>query len=216
MRLTANKREITGKAARRLRHEGRLPAVVYGHNISSSTIELDAHEFDRVFARTGRTQLIDLVIDSGRPNKVLVKEVQISPRRNTALHVDFHQVSLREKLQVEVPIIVTGEAEPVRMGEADVLQVLHTLRVECLPTDIPDSIEVDVSGLDHVDAGVRVSELSLPTGVAAVADPEDLVVKLAQRRVTAADEEGAAAAEAPAEGAEEAATAGEANSEETG
>ena len=65
-------------------------------------------------------------------------------------------------------------------------------------------------------AGVRVSELSLPTGVAAVADPEDLVVKLAQRRVTAADEEEAAAAEAPAEGAEEAATAGEANSEETG
>jgi large subunit ribosomal protein L25 len=215
MRLTANKREITGKAARRLRHQGRLPAVVYGHNISASTIEVDAHEFDRVFARTGRTQLIDLVIDSGRPSKVLVKEVQISPRRNTALHVDFHQVSLLEKLQVEVPIVVTGEAEPVRMGEADVLQVLHTLRVECLPTDIPDSIEVDVSGLDHVDAGVRVSELGLPTGVVAVVDPEELVVKLAARRVIAAEEE-EAAAEAVEEGAEEAAPAGEANAEERG
>jgi len=215
MRLTANKREITGKAARRLRHMGRLPAVVYGHSISASTIELDAHEFDRVFARTGRTQLIDLVIDSGRPSKVLVKEVQISPRRNTTLHVDFHQVSLREKLQVEVPVVVSGEPEPVKIGEADVLQVLHTLRVECLPTDIPDAIEVDISGLDHVDAGVRVSELNLPNGVAAVVDPEELVVKLAQRRVTALEEE-EAAAEVPEEGAEEPATPGEASTEEAG
>src|SRR5919204_738030 len=125
MQLTANKREIKGKAARRLRHEGRLPAVVYGHRTAASVIDVDAHEFDRVFSRSGKTQLIDLVVDSGRASKVLVKEVQISPRRNTPLHVDFHQVSLREKLQVDVPVIVTGEAAPVRMGDADVLQVQH-------------------------------------------------------------------------------------------
>src|SRR3981081_1164371 len=129
MRLIANKREITGKAARRLRHQGRLPAVVYGDHTAASTIDVDAHEFERVFTRTGKTQLIDLVVESGRPSKVLVKELQISPRRNTPLHVDFHQVSLREKLQVEVPVVVSGEAQPVKMGEADVLQVLHTLRV---------------------------------------------------------------------------------------
>src|ERR687885_2209312 len=144
MQLTANRRDVTGKAARRLRHEGRLPAVVYGHRTAASSIELDAHEFDRVFARTGRTQLIDLVVDGGRAHKVLVKEVQISPRRNTPVHVDFHQVSLREKLQVDVPLLVTGEAAPVRMGDADVLQVQQTLRVECLPNDIPETIEVDI------------------------------------------------------------------------
>jgi large subunit ribosomal protein L25 len=203
MRLIANKREITGKAARRLRHEGRLPAVVYGHHTAASNIDLDAHEFDRIFSRTGKTQLIDLVVDGGHANKVLVKEVQISPRRNTPLHVDFHQVSLREKLQVEVPVVVSGEAQPVKMGEADVLQVLHTLRVECLPAAIPEAIEVDVSGLDHVDAGIRVSDLTLPDGVTAVVDPEELVVKLAARRVSAAEEEGAAeAAEGAPEGAE--------------
>jgi large subunit ribosomal protein L25 len=215
MRLIANRREITGKAARRLRHQGRLPAVVYGHHTAASTIDLDAHEFDRVFSRTGKTQLIDLVIGDGRPSKVLVKEVQLSPRRNTALHVDFHQVSLREKLQVDVPIAITGEAEPVKAGEADVLQVQHTLRVECLPTDIPDVIEVDVSELDHVDAGIRVSDLTLPSGVTAVIDPEELVVKLAARRVVAVEEE-EAAAEAVEEGAEEAPAAEEAASQETG
>jgi large subunit ribosomal protein L25 len=205
MRLTANNREITGKAARRLRHEGRLPAVVYGHRTPANNIDLDAHEFDRVFSRAGKTQLIDLVIGSGRANKVLVKEVQISPRRNTPLHVDFHQVSLLEKLQVEVPVVVSGEAQPVKMGEADVLQILHTLRVECLPEAIPEAIEIDVSGLDHVDAGIRVSDLTLPDGVTAVVDPEELVVKLAARRVSAAEEEEEAAAEtaeATPEGAE--------------
>jgi large subunit ribosomal protein L25 len=99
--------------------------------------------------------------------------------------------------------VVGGEAQPVKMGEADVLQVLHTLRVECLPAAIPEAIEVDVSGLDHVDAGIRVSDLTLPDGVTAVVDPEELVVKLAARRVSAAEEEGAAeAAEGAPEGAE--------------
>jgi large subunit ribosomal protein L25 len=214
MQLTANKREITGKAARRLRRQGRLPAVVYGHSIAATTIEVDAHEFERVFTRTGKTQLIDLVVESGRPSKVLVKELQISPRRNTPLHVDFHQVSLREKLQVEVPVVVSGEAQPVKAGEADVLQVLHTLRVECLPTDIPEAIEVDVSGLDHIDAGIRVSELQLPNGVTAVPDPEELVVKLAARRVTAAEEE-EEAAEAPEEAPEGGETPQEGSSEES-
>ena len=204
MQLNASKREITGKASRRLRHEGRLHAVLYGQRSAATSLELDMHEFERVYARSGRTQLIDLVVGGGRPHKVLVKEVQVSPRRNTLLHVDFHQVSLRERLQVDVPVTVSGEAEPVRAGEADVLQVLHSLRVECVPTRIPEAIEVDVSGLPEVDAAVRVSDIHLPEGVAAVADPDDVVVKLAARRVVA-EEAVEAEAEPEAEAAEEAA-----------
>lgn len=210
MQLNATRREIKGKASRKLRHQGRLPAVVYGHRLSGASLELDAHEFERVYARTGRTQLIDLVVDGGRPRKVLVKEVQVSPRHNTLLHVDLHQVSLRERLQVEVPVIVIGEAEPVRAGEADVLQVLQALKVECVPTRIPEMIEADVSGLDAVDAAVRVSDLRLPEGVTAVADPEDVVVKLAGRRVPELVEAAPAPAEAPAVAPE-----GEAASPET-
>jgi large subunit ribosomal protein L25 len=203
MKLKATKREITGKASRRLRHEGKLPAVIYGNNADTTVIELDTHEFERVYARSGRTQLIDLTIGSGRPNKVLVKEVQVSPRRATLLHVDFHQVSLLERLQVEVPVAVSGEAEPVRGGEADVLQVMHTIRVECVPTKIPEVIEVDVSDLGEVDAAVRISDLRLPEGVTAVADPEDIIVKLTARRVAAEVEEAAEAQEAEGEGGEE-------------
>lgn len=211
MELKAAGRETIGKASRRLRRQGLLPAVVYGHNAASTSIQVETHDFERVFGRSGRTQLIDLVIDDSRARKVLVKEVQRSPRRNTLVHVDFHQVSLREKLQVDVPIAVTGEAEPVSVGDADVLLVMHALRVECLPSVIPEVIEVDISGLTEVEAGVRVSELKLPDGVVAVADPDDLVVKLATRRVAAVEEEAAAEeAEAAAEAAGEAAATAEA------
>ncbi|MBO0681544.1 MAG: 50S ribosomal protein L25 [Candidatus Dormibacteraeota bacterium] len=209
MELKADKRETTGKATRRLRHAGLLPAVVYGHNASPTSVQLDAHEFERVFSRSGRTQLIDLVVDRGRPHKVLVKEVQRSPRKNTFVHVDFHQVSLRERLQVDVPVVVTGQAEPVATGDADVLVVMHSLKVECLPTVIPEAVEVDISGLTEVEAGIRVSELRLPEGVAAVADPDELVVKLAARRVAAVEEVEEEAAEAAAEGEGEAAAAEE-------
>jgi large subunit ribosomal protein L25 len=204
MELKADRRETTGKATRRLRRQGRLPAVVYGQRAAAS-VELDTHEFERVYARSGKTQLIDLVVGSGRPSKVLVKEVQISPRYNTLLHVDFHQVSLRERLQVDVPVSVTGEAEPVRAGEADVLQVLHSVRVECIPTKIPEVVEVDISGLGEVDAAVRLSDLRLPEGVSVVGDPDEVIVKLAARRVAAgAEEEAPSVEEAPAEPAEEA------------
>jgi len=204
MELKADKRETTGKATRRLRRQGRLPAVVYGQRAAAS-VEMDTHEFERVYARSGRTQLIDLIVASGRPSKVLVKEVQVSPRYNTLLHVDFHQVSLRERLQVDVPVSVTGEAEPVRAGEADVLQVLHAVRVECVPTKIPEFIEVDISGLAEVDAAVRLSDLQLAEGVSVVGDPDEVIVKLAARRVAAEVEEAPAAEEAAAEPEAEAA-----------
>jgi large subunit ribosomal protein L25 len=207
MELKADKRETTGKATRRLRRHGKLPAVVYGQRAATS-VELDTHDFERVYARSGRTQLIDLVVDSGRPSKVLVKEVQVSPRYNTLLHVDFHEVSLRERLQVDVPVSVTGEAEPVRAGEADVLQVLHSVRVECVPTKIPEVIEVDISGLPEVDAAVRLSDLRLAEGVTVVGDPDDVIVKLAARRVAAEVEEAPAAEEAAAVPAEDAAQEG--------
>src|SRR5947209_9894561 len=194
MELKADKRETTGKATRRLRREGKLPAVVYGQRAAAS-IEVDTHDFERVYARSGRTQLIDLVVGSGRPNKVLVKEVQISPRYNTLLHVDFHQVSLRERLQVDVPVSVVGEAEPVKVGEADVLQVLHSVRVECVPTLIPEVIELDITGLAEVDAAIRLSDLQLAEGVTVVGDPDDVVVKLAARRVVEEAEEAPAVEE---------------------
>jgi len=213
-KLTATPRDARGKKLRRLRAEGRLPAIVYGHRQPAEPLLLDGHEFRKVFARAGRSHLLDLAIDGGRAEKVIIKEVQTHPRRQGAVHVDFYRIDLKEKLQVEVPIDFTGEAPAVKNGDGDLLTSLHHLRVECLPGDIPDSIPVDLSGLDEIDAGVRVGDVVVPEGVTVLHDPEDLIVKVHAHRVVveeeAAPEEGA---EAVAEGEEPAAEGEEGQAE---
>lgn len=201
MKLNAEKRE-PGQPGK-LRAQGRVPGVVYGHHAKPVSVALDSHEFQRVLAKAGRTHLVDLVVDEGRAHKVLIKEVQFHPRRQGPIHVDLQQVSLKEKLQVEVPIAITGEAPAVKRGDADLMIIVHALKVECLPGDIPESIEVDVSGLDEVDAGIRVADLHFNDGVTVMVDGEEMVVKAQARRDMIAELEAEVAAEAPEEAAGE-------------
>jgi len=181
--------------------EGKLPAIVYGHNTEATPLTLDRLEFQRVFVKSGRTQLIDLVLDGARTEKVLVREIQTHPRRLGPIHVDFYQVNLQEKIEVEVPVHVVGESAPVKQGDADVLQPIHTIRVECLPSDIPEAFEVDISPLEEIEAELRVSDLKIPSGVTVLDDPEELVVKIVHKREMKVEEElPAAEAGVPAEG----------------
>jgi large subunit ribosomal protein L25 len=214
LQLKASKRELLGKRSRRLHREGKLAAVLYGHNAEPTPLVLDRLEFQKVFVKSGRTHLVDLVVDDARTEKVLVREIQTHPRRLGPIHVDFYQVSLEEKIRVEVPVHLTGESAAVKRGDADILQPIHALEVECLPTDIPEAFEVDLTPLAEIDAELRVSELDVPKGVAVLADPEDLVVKIVHKREMKVEEElPAAEAAVPAEG-EEAAAEGAPTAEE--
>jgi large subunit ribosomal protein L25 len=205
MQLKASKRELLGKRSRRLHREGKLAAVVYGHNAEPTPLVLDRLEFQKVFVKSGRTHLVDLVVDD-RTEKVLVREIQTHPRRLGPIHVDFYQVSLEEKIRVEVPVHLTGESAAVKRGDADILQPIHALEVECLPTDIPEAFEVDLTPLAEIDAELRVSEIDVPKGVTVLADPDDLVVKIVHKRELKVEEElPVAEAAVPAEGEEAAA-----------
>ena len=217
MQLNATLRPKLGKRSRRVLREGKLPAIVYGHNTDPTPITLDKLEFQKVFVKSGRTHLVDLAID-GRSEKVLVRDIQTHPRRLGPIHVDLYQVNLQENIQVEVPVHVTGESAPVKQGDGDILQPLHTVRVECLPSDIPEAFEVDITPLDEVDAELRVKDLSVPKGVTVLEDPEELVVKIVHKRELKVEEElPAAEAAVPAEGeaaAGEAAAGEQAETEE--
>ncbi|HLQ61697.1 MAG TPA: 50S ribosomal protein L25 [Candidatus Acidoferrales bacterium] len=198
--MIAQPRELVGKRARRLRAQGKVPAVVYGHNSGNQPLTLDRLEFQRVFARAGRTHLVDLEVD-GQSAKVLVREIQTHPRRQGPIHVDFYAVSLQEKLRVEIPVQLTGESPIVKLGDADVLHTLHEIEVECLPTDIPEPFVVDISGLEQIDDEVRVRDLKVPPGVTLLVEPDELVVKITHRRELKVEEEAPAVeAEVPAEG----------------
>ncbi len=200
MQLKAALREPLGKRSRRLLREGKLPAVVYGHNTEATPITLDRLEFQKVFVKSGRTHLVDLALD-GRSEKVLVREIQTHPRRLGPIHVDFYQVNLQEKIEVEVPVRVTGESAPVKQGDADILQPMHSIRVECLPSDIPEEFVVDITPLEEIDSELRVQDLKVPQGVTVLEDADELVVKIVHKREMKVEEEvPAAEAVPPAEG----------------
>jgi large subunit ribosomal protein L25 len=210
MQLNATTRQLVGKRSRRLHREGKLAAVVYGQATAATPLVLDRLEFQKVFVKSGRTHLVDLVVDGGRTEKVLVREIQTHPRRLGPIHVDFYQVNLEQKIRVEVPVHLIGESAAVKRGDADVLQPIHALEVECLPTGIPEHFEVDLTPLAEIDDGLRVSELDVPKGVTVLADPDELVVKIVHKRELKVEEEVPAAEAAvptegeavPAEGAE--------------
>ena len=220
LKLEASKRTVLGRRVRRLRVEGRVPGVVYGHNKDAEAVALDGGEFRKVYAKAGRTHLVDLVLDGGRPEKVLIKEVQRHPRHDGPQHVDLYVIDLKEKLQLEVPITIVGEAPPVKQGDADLLISLHAIRIECLPSDIPESIEVDVSGLLEIDDAVRVHDLRFPESITVLSGEEEMIVKVQAHRVAeepVAEAEGleeGEAAEGEGEGEGEGAEAAEAEGAE--
>jgi large subunit ribosomal protein L25 len=201
------------KQNRGLRAAGGVPGVVYGHRVDPVSVTLPRREFERAFHKVGRTQLLDLKINGeGGSRKVLVREVQYDPRGGGVLHVDFYQVNLKEKITADVPVVLVGEAPAVQRRDGELQQNVNSLRVSCLPADIPEHVEVDVSGLEAVDDGIRVGQLFVPAEVEILNDPEELVVKIAVIReieeeepVEVEGEEGEAAEGEAAEGAEGAA-----------
>ncbi len=215
MQLKAATRDLLGKSSRRLHGQGKLAAVVYGHNTKPTPLVLDRLEFQKVFLKSGRTHLVDLVVDADRTEKVLVREIQTHPRRLGPIHVDFYQVNLEEKITVEVPVHLVGESAAVKRGDADVLQPIHAVRVECLPSDIPEAFEVDLTPLEEIESEFRISDLSVPKGVTVLVDPEELVVKIVHKREMKVEEE-VPAAEATVVGEGEAAAEGEEAAAEEG
>jgi len=216
-KLIAQKRELMGHKAKKLRREGILPANLFGKKIKSQSLQVNLKEFLKVFEKTGETGLIDLVIDDKETRPVLVGNVQIEPVSDQPLHVDFHQVNLEEKVTVAVPIHLVGEAPAVVRDEGVLVQPLAEVEVEALPTDLPDHLEADISSLDKIDAAVRVADLKVPKGVAvktaqeevvAIINPkakEEEVAPAAEEAVVAEGEKGAEEAPASAEGEEKAA-----------
>ena len=182
------------------RRAGQVPAILYGHNLEPVSISANQRELEKVWMRAGRTHLVDVVVDGGKARKALIRELQRNPRSNRAIHADFFAVNLKEKLTADVPLVISGSAPAVdefKLGQ--LLQVMSTIKVECLPQSVPAHISVDVSGLTELDAAVTVKDLHLPEGVTLVhTDLDDAVVKVAHVRVQEVEEPVAEAVVEPA------------------
>jgi large subunit ribosomal protein L25 len=159
--------------AKRLRREGFVPGVVYGGKDGDCTsFKVSWHDLRRVLAGAA---LIDLKV-AGKTRPVIVKDQQQHPVRDELLHIDLLEVRLDEKIQTQVSVHLEGAEEAPGIKEGGVLEhVTHQLNIEALPTDIPDGIHVDVSGLE-IAATMHLSEISAPSGVTFLDDPEETII----------------------------------------
>lgn len=175
--LDVSARTVFGKKLKSLRKQGIVPANIYGKGVVSTSVQADSKELLKVAKVSGETSLIELnLAKEKRP--VLIHHLQKEPVSGEILHVDFHQVDLKEKTTAEVPIKVVGEAEIVKSGVGLILQTLNDLEVEALPADIPHEIEIDVSKLTELGQSVLVKDLKVGDKVAVLTDPEVTVLTL--------------------------------------
>lgn len=213
--LTVEARAASGtSAARRLRRAGMVPAVLYGRGIDTQPLAVSAKSLRDLLHVGGQNVLVRLTVgDGGEPAMAMIKEIQRHPLNGLVLNVDFYRVSLTERITADVPVILVGEAPGVKLGGV-IDQVLRQVEVECLPTDIPQSLELDVSELQLAHT-LHVSDLVAPENVTIVTDAADVVVTVAraaeeEKPAAPAPEEAVEEGVAPAEAEEEAEPAAEA------
>lgn len=204
--LTATSRDIVGRKVKQLRAQGQIPGTVYGKNVKSVSVAVADSAFDKVYKEAGETGLVELVVGKDlRP--VLVHTLQRDPVTNRVLHVEFHQVDLKEKVRTNVPLELSGDA-PAVIGKVGVLLTLiDEVEVEALPADLPEKLIVDVSKLAEVDQEVKVGELKIPAGVTVLTAKDQSVVRVGALISKEAEAEAAAEAAAAAAAAAEAAAA---------
>lgn len=163
-----------------IRNQGLIPAVVYGKNVGSIAIEVDARELQKILKDAGSNALISMKFnENGRTkkHKVLVKAVQRDPLRHNLIHADFQQISLKDRIHTTIPIVLNGTAPGVVMG-GTLTPLMRRIEVECLATQIPDAITVDISGLNVGDV-ISVSDLVLPSDIRVNEDSHAAVVTVA-------------------------------------
>jgi large subunit ribosomal protein L25 len=177
LKLTAQKRELSGKAVQRLRDQGELPAIAYGHGTKPESLTLEAKATERVYSHAGAAKLVSLQVGEGKARNVIFQDVQHDPRSGAIIHADLYVVRMDEALEAEVPLHFVGESTAVYQDEGTLMKNLETVQVRCLPGDLPDSIEVDISVLDDFSKQINVSDLKMPKDVELmIEDPESVMV----------------------------------------
>ena len=170
-----NRRKVIGKKVKNLRREGELPAIVYGHNIEPIPISLDYRKASKTLDEISPSSLVVLDIE-GEKHYSLVRDKQRNPVRRTIIHVDFQAVLLTETVRADVTITLVGIAPAIETYLGILVPSLEQLSIECLPTNLPESIEVDISGLTEIGDNLLVSDITALEGVEILNDPEDVVV----------------------------------------
>lgn len=186
--ITAQPRTIVGKKVKGLRRQGLVPAVVYGPALTGvQPVTVTAREFEHVYAHAGTSTMIDLVLEGQPAHPVLIHQVQHDHLRRDVIHVDFLAPDMRHELTVAIPLHLVGESPAARAGGI-LTQVVTEVQVRCLPADIPQMIEVDLTGLTETGMSLTAADLTPPAGVTLLTPVEETIVMVEQPTVEEAPE----------------------------
>ncbi|HEV7125888.1 MAG TPA: 50S ribosomal protein L25 [Ktedonobacterales bacterium] len=199
--VAATPRQVEGKKVKQLRRAGVIPANLFGRGRDSRAIQVAATEIKRILAKHAGSKILRLAV-GGTEDTVLIRHIQREPKTGAIQHIDFMHVDMKERMHAKVPVSLVGEAPGVKLYNGVLLLVLDSVDVECLPGNLPEVVEADVSGLAELDSALHVRDLTVPDGVEILSEGDEIVAKV--ERTRAAVEEApaatpAAAAEAPAE-----------------
>lgn len=185
--LKAELREVTGKKVKTLRNAGLVPAEVYGQGMKNLSIQIDEKTLRRVLNDAGNTNLIGIKLGRKKAVNTLARHIQYSPIKQNILHVDFYAVNMSETVAVSVPIQLEGEAPAVELGGV-IMTGISELEIEALPGNLPETINVDISGLENFGDSIHVEALNLPDNITVMSSPDSLIVSVQAPRVAEVEE----------------------------
>lgn len=166
LELNATLREITGKKVKRLRREGLVPGIIYGHGVGSVPLKFDAHDLELLVSQAGGSTLVKIFVEgTDEPYTAIVRDVQRHILKRNVTHIDLQALSMTEKVRVDIPLILINPAEALEEMDAMLLQQLNEVAVECLPGDLVGSIEVDVSDMSEIGDSISLSDVTPPSGI---------------------------------------------------
>lgn len=187
--LSSQTRAIFGRKVKALRKKGIIPANVFGKKIDSQSVQLNALDFKKAFDTAGETGLINLTVDDSKSHPVLVSAVQVHPVTNQVIHVDFHQVDLKEKVTATVPIELIGEAPAVKELGAIMVNPISEVSIQALPSDIPNRFELDISSLTELGSMLTVGDIKIDSSKVTIeTSPEEPVVLIQEVKAEAEPE----------------------------
>ncbi len=172
-----------------LRKEGFVPGIVYGSGSKNINLSIPSIELEKAYASAGESSLIDLKIDDKETFKVLVKDTQIDGRTDKFLHVDLYKVDMAKKIVTNIPFNFIGESKAVKEMGAILMKNVDSVEVECLPGDLIDSIDVDLSAIVTIQDSIRVEDLKVPDTVRITNNPRASVASVIDKSVANAQED---------------------------
>lgn len=170
----ATRRTVLGKQVSQLRRAGQLPGVIYGHHIDPTPISLEAHNAGLVIPHLTSSSVVTIDLE-GKMIPALVREKQKNYIKNVYTHIDFQAVSLTETIRTEVSLHFHGTAPAIKEFNAAIVNNMETVEVEALPTDLPESFDVDLSVLANIGDAIHVKDLVIPAGVTLLTDPDEII-----------------------------------------